>query len=276
MDDSKEIFDFSSLRLPGDEDIKNNRGDDSMPKWPFRAVITGASGSGKTNLLMNLAMVYLDIDKLIVCAKQIDEHNYLILRELCEAKAKQREKEIEAVQKRNDKALGLGHQKVSGKLEEAPVPFEYIFTDDMNEVPTVDELKQTDWKKTQTLAVWDDMITEKDLRTINEYYIRSRKVNVSCVFITQSYYAVPPIIRKQCSVAWIYGPVDSRSALVLAQNFKGSLTSQEFAAVLDGATKEPYSFLYVDELAPRELRFRRGLSERLETIVELDEGQGLD
>lgn len=40
---------------------------------PFRLLITGSSGCGKTNLLLNLDYDYLNFDRLYVCAKDIFE-----------------------------------------------------------------------------------------------------------------------------------------------------------------------------------------------------------
>ena len=55
-------------------------------------------------------------------------------------------------------------------------------------------------KKTKILIVFDDMIVDmpsnKELNIIvTELLIRGRKLNISLVFITQSYFAVPKNIR---------------------------------------------------------------------------------
>ena len=52
----------------------------------------------------------------------------------------------------------------------------------------------------KTLILFDDMITDmlinKKLNSIvTELFIRGRKLNISLVFITQSYFAVPKNIR---------------------------------------------------------------------------------
>ena len=46
------------------------------------------------------------------------------------------------------------------------------------------------------LSVLDDMLSNKKLNTIvTEFVIRERKLNISLVFIMQSYFAVPRNIR---------------------------------------------------------------------------------
>ena len=47
-------------------------------------------------------------------------------------------------------------------------------------------------KKRKVLIVFDDMINNKKLNPIvTELFIRGRKLNISIVFITQSYFRVP-------------------------------------------------------------------------------------
>ena len=43
---------------------------------------------------------------------------------------------------------------------------------------------------------WNDLVLERNIKSSEEYFIRARKQNASLVYISQSYFAVPPIIRK--------------------------------------------------------------------------------
>src|SRR5438132_5565420 len=53
-----------------------------IPQWPFRLLICGSSGAGKTNLLLNLILQYLNYDRLFVYAKDLSEPKYEYLQEL--------------------------------------------------------------------------------------------------------------------------------------------------------------------------------------------------
>ena len=60
-------------------------------------------------------------------------------------------------------------------------------------------------KKRKLLIVFDymiaDMVSNKKLNTITtELFIRGRKLNISLVFITQSYFAVPKNIQHTISL----------------------------------------------------------------------------
>ena len=46
------------------------------PDQPYRFVIIGRSGSGKTNALINLINEHGDIDKIYLCAKDLSEHKF--------------------------------------------------------------------------------------------------------------------------------------------------------------------------------------------------------
>ena len=50
-----------------------------IPNHPFRILIVGDSGSGKTNALLNLINHEPDIDKLYLCANDLYETKYQLL-----------------------------------------------------------------------------------------------------------------------------------------------------------------------------------------------------
>ena len=58
---------------------KNNKNWPYIPDHPYRTLIIGGSGSGKTNLLLNLIENQLDIDKIYLYAKYPYEPKYQYL-----------------------------------------------------------------------------------------------------------------------------------------------------------------------------------------------------
>jgi len=73
-----------------------------------------------------------------------------------------------------------------------------IYYDDLASLSTVQ------WYG-QSLCVMDDQVTTKNQKPIEELYIRGRKVagGISCMYLTQSYFQVPKIIRLQCNYVFL-------------------------------------------------------------------------
>ena len=143
-----------------------------IPDHPYRVLIIGGSGPGKTNALLNLISNQPDIDKIYLCAKDPYEAKYQYL-------INKREK------------VGLDH------FDDPKAFIEY--SNDMQDVhKNIDDYNPI--KKGKILIVFDDMIADminkKKLDSIvTELFIRSRKLNISIVFITQSYFKVPKDVR---------------------------------------------------------------------------------
>ena len=55
-----------------------------IPDHPYRILIIGGSGSGKTNILLNLINEQKDIDKIYLYAKDLSETKYEYLIKNCE------------------------------------------------------------------------------------------------------------------------------------------------------------------------------------------------
>ena len=60
------------------DDIVSNKkkGSSEQNDWPFRMLIIGPSGYGKTNILLHLINKFHPIDKIYLCAKDTDEQKY--------------------------------------------------------------------------------------------------------------------------------------------------------------------------------------------------------
>ena len=55
---------------------KHNENRSYIPDHPYRILIIGSSGSGKTNTLLNLIKKQEDIDKMYLYAKDLSEPKY--------------------------------------------------------------------------------------------------------------------------------------------------------------------------------------------------------
>ena len=107
-----------------------------------------------------------------------------------------------------------------------------------------------------------DMINNKKLNyIITELFIRGRKLNISLVFITQSYFKVPKDVRLNTTHFFITKIPNKRELQGIALNHSSDIDPKKFMNIYRECTKEPYSFLVNDTTLPSDnpLRFRKNL-----------------
>ena len=81
---------------------------------------------------------------------------------------------------------------------------------------------------------------------IKELFIRCRKLNISVVFITQSYFSVPKEVRLN-STHYIIMKIHNRRELQqIAINHSADIDYKDILKIYINCTKEPYSFLTIN------------------------------
>ena len=120
-------------------------------------------------------------------------------------------------------------------------------------------------KKRKVLIIFDDMIADminnksKLNPIVTELFIRGRKLNISILFITQSYFKVPKDVRLNSTHFFIMKIPNKRELPQIALNH--SFDFKDFMNIYKKCTKEQYSFLVNDTTLPSDdpLRFRKNL-----------------
>ena len=125
-------------------------------------------------------------------------------------------------------------------------------------------------EKRKLLIVFDhtiaDMLSNKKLNSIvTELFIRGRKLNISLVFINQSYLAVPKNIRLNSTQYFVMKISNKRELQKIAFNHSSDIDFQDFMNLRKTCTVEPYSFLVIDTtlVSYNYLHFRKNLLERI-------------
>ena len=119
-------------------------------------------------------------------------------------------------------------------------------------------------KRRKILIVFDDMIADimtnkKFQAIIKELFIRCRKLNISLVFITQSYFSVPKDVRLN-STHYLIMKINNRKELQnIVINHSADIDYKDVIKIYKECTKEPFNFLAIDTTLPASdlLRFRK-------------------
>ena len=134
------------------------------------------------------------------------------------------------------------------------------YSNDMQDVyENIDEYNID--KKLKILIVFDDMIADminnKNLNSIvTELFTRGRKLNISFVFITQSYFKVPKDVRLSSSHFFIMIIPNKRELQEIALNHSSDISTRDFIKIHKKCTAEPYSFLVNNTMLASDNSFR--------------------
>tara|TARA_R110000782_G_scaffold72637_5_gene145401 strand:- start:249 stop:941 length:693 start_codon:yes stop_codon:yes gene_type:complete len=196
---------------------------------PFRMCIIAPSGSGKTNFLINLISLF-------------SKNNGTF-------------SSIQIITKNKDEPLYNWLSSIDKSI---------IITEGINSIPKLDEFDSSN----SHIVIIDDLVLSKDLSSIENYYIRARKLNVSVIFISQSFYRIPKIIRQNCSYFAILKLGGNREINMILSEFALGIDKTTLLKLYDYATKEKFQCLFIDLEATEEKRFRKGLNEILDVAAD--------
>ena len=195
-------------------------------KLPFRMCIVAPSGSGKTNFLCNLIGLF--------------------------SKGRGTFQTLNIITRNKDEPL---YKWITSKSDQI------VIKEGLTNTPPLDKYD----KDFNHLLVWDDLVLSKDLSMVENYYIRARKLNVSVIFISQSYFRIPKIIRNNCSYMVLLKLSGQREVNVILSEFGLGVSKEQLIEIYKYATNEKFSPLLIDLEADSQHRFRRGILEVIDT-----------
>lgn len=195
---------------------------------PMRLIIVGASGSGKTTIgLSIIAKMKETFDYIILCCQNADEPLYQYL------KSKVPEEQL----------------KVCEGVEN---------------IPSFDDLD----KECQYLCIFDDLCNEskKDHKKIMDLFIRGRKLanGISMCYLTQSYYAVPKLIRLNSTNVFLKKLSSMRDLNLILSDFRLDITKEQLQRMYKLCTEKFEDFFQIDvNTNDDRMRYRRNFTEPL-------------
>ena len=175
-----------------------------IPDHPYKILIIGGSGTGKTNALLNLIHNQPDVDQIYLYVKDPyeDKYQYLINKRQC---------------------VDINHLNDPKAFIESPNNMHNVYKNIDNYSPN---------KENKILIVFDDMIADminnKKLNSVvTELFIRCRKL-ISLVFISQSYFKVPKDVRNNSTHFFIMKIPNERELQQVAINHSSDVNTKDF------------------------------------------------
>jgi len=224
-----EIVNFYSL-LPKSKEKKTVGFNNHYIEKNSRLLLIGASGTGKSNALLNfIERSSGEFHKIIICSfSTTDEPLYNFL-----------------------------HQKIP----------DVELINKIEDVPKVQDFDDIEKNKPK-LIVFDDFVglSTKQMKILIDYAISSRKFGFTTVFISQNYTSVPKVISRNCNYIFIFKINDKVSIKRIISNhsLSGLITPERIEQLYYYCVGQPLGFLLIDlKTLDETKRFRCGFTQML-------------
>ena len=211
-----------------------------LPKFPFSMMISGRSGSGKSNCLMNL----LTNENLLK-----NYFHYIVVFSPTAGKYDD-----------SYKVLKLPSENFKNDFS----------ADDLNNlIESRKELidkKGIEWvvKNSRVLIILDDVIADRSFLNSPEalkMFALLRHYQVAIIVLMQSYNKLPRALRINANATIVFPSTQSEVEVLLDEITPAGLLKKEFKKVIDYCTEGRYDFLYLNSHAEPNKRIRKNLDE---------------
>ena len=196
-----------------------------LPKYPSMQLFVGKSGSGKSNLLIEMltnpklmADFFDDIYLISPTAKSDDLVDH----------------------------LKLAPDHIWSDIPQAVKDLEILLDNQTYDIECSGI--EACAKKGKVLLVFDDCVGNKAMmksEVLTKIAIHGRHALISSIICTQSYTKVPRVIRLQAQGLALFPSSQNEVELLCSDYCPPHTTKKAFTKIIDFATDEPYSFLYI-------------------------------
>ncbi len=168
-------------------------------------IIIGPTGTGKTNLLCNMLLRWMNFDNVIIYTINSNQDKYRFLTEFNE----------------------LFDKNVIQILSpEDTIPVEEL-EDEIGKIIVFDDIK----------------IDDKHMSPIKEYFSLSRNKNCNCIYLAQSYYDVPKYIRRNTGCFVLFNGLDNRDIQTICNDQCKRINKDQFLECYHLATNDRHDFM---------------------------------
>ena len=214
--------------------------DGILPKFPFSMMISGRSGSGKTNVLLNILTKDNMYNKYF---------HYIVVYSPTAGKYDDMYKVL--------------------KLPEENFKNDFSAEDLNNLIESRKQLidkKGIEWvvKNSRVLIILDDVIANRDFLNSPEalkMFALLRHYQVAIIVLMQSYNKLPRALRINSNATIVFPSTQSEVEVLLDEITPSGLTKKQFTKVIEYCTDGRYDFLYINNHAEPDKRIRKNFDE---------------
>ena len=200
-----------------------------VPRLPFGGLVTGKSGSGKTNAIVHL----LSTDCMLA-----DKFDYVYL--------------FTAVKPDADLIKPLNIHK--------SCIFENFNENDVKKI--IDKLeafiKTNGFEKCPSvLMLFDDILSNKEFlksKTLIKLAVANRHMNITYFILSQYYKKIPAVVRSNVKYVMFFPAALSEVEKLAEEMTPANMSKKQFIKITQYATKEQYNFLSINNTSTDRLR----------------------
>jgi len=236
-----EVMETAKSKIPLREVMKNG----TLPRFPFSILISGRSGSGKTNLLLNML------------TRQEFYKNYFHYTMVFSPTASVGDDMYDVLQ--------LPEENIRNDFTQEDL--ESIIEVRKNLI----QEKGIEWvaKNSRMLIILDDIIASRNFLMSPaslKMFALLRHYLCSVIVLTQSYNKIPRALRLNCNAVCVFPASQSEIEVLIDEITPSGIKKRDFEKVIEYSTAEPYQFLYINNHAKKGQQIRKNLTE----IINLD------
>ena len=182
----------------------------------------------------------------------------------------------------------FGHVYIYTKMPDEPIYEmlkarlkDQITIENIRKVKSAQELN-TERPVDEKLVVFDDFITESKkliYPILEQYAIVSRKLKCTCLYLSQSYHAIPKVIRLQSRYLVLLSLANKKDLSLIVSNINVDLEANIIKQIITNATEEDLNVCIVDlETKAQDKIFRRNFKDWYiisNNTIELFTGTGI-
>lgn len=158
--------------------------------------------------------------------------------------------------------IGFEYIHIITKSIEGDKLYEYLRDniDSIDITEGIDTIKDLDEFNTElnNLVIIDDLILEKNQKIIEEYFVRCRKKGISIIYLSQSWFLIPKIIRQNLNYIIIKKFGSNKDIAALCRDYSFGLDTNEIKQIYKYCIDDDFkNFMLIDLNAKDEDKFRK-------------------